>query len=83
MDNLIGLIITGVVVLFVLIVILSSIKIVNTGYLYVVERFGQYHKTLEPGWHFLIPFADFVRKKVSTKQQILDVPPPHPKYLFF
>ncbi len=33
MDNLIGLIITGVVVLFVLIVILSSIKIVNTGYL--------------------------------------------------
>ena len=75
MDNLIGLIITGVVVLFVLIVILSSIKIVNTGYLYVVERFGQYHKTLEPGWHFLIPFADFVRKKVSTKQQILDVPP--------
>lgn len=69
MDNLIGLIITGVVVLFVLIVILSSIKIVNTGYLYVVERFGQYHKTLEPGWHFLIPFADFVRKKFQQNNK--------------
>ena len=70
-----GLIILGVVVALILIVVLSSIKIVNTGYLYVVERFGQFHKVLEPGWHFMIPFVDFVRKKVSTKQQILDVPP--------
>jgi regulator of protease activity HflC (stomatin/prohibitin superfamily) len=65
----------GAIILFILIILLSSIKIVNTGYLYVVERFGQYYKTLEPGWHILIPFVDFVRKKVSTKQQILDVPP--------
>lgn len=70
-----GLIIGIVILLFVVFTILSSIKIVNTGYLYVVERFGQYHRTLEPGWHFLIPFVDFVRKKISTKQQILDVPP--------
>ena len=58
-----------------LIVMLSSIKIVNTGYVYVVERFGQFRVTLEPGWHFLIPFADFVRRKISTKQQILDIEP--------
>ena len=65
----------AVIAVVVLIVIVSSVKIVNTGYLYVVERFGQFHKVLEPGWHFIIPFVDFVRKKVSTKQQILDVPP--------
>ena len=70
-----GLIIAIVIVLLILIIILSSIKIVNTGYLYVVERFGQFHRVLEPGWHVTIPFADFVRKKVSTKQQIIDVPP--------
>lgn len=68
-------IILGVILLIAVIVILSSIKIVNTGYLYVVERFGQFDRVLEPGWHFIIPFVDFVRKKVSTKQQILDVPP--------
>ena len=68
-------IILGIVLVVFFIVIISSIKIVNTGYLYVVERFGQYYKTLEPGWHLLIPFVDYVRKKVSTKQQILDVPP--------
>jgi len=73
--DLIKFITIGALILFILIILLSSIKIVNTGYLYVVERFGQYYKTLDPGWHILIPFVDFVRKKVSTKQQILDVPP--------
>ena len=68
--------IVGIIVIVLLItVILSSVRIVNTGYLYVVERLGQFHRVLEPGWHFTIPFIDFVRKKVSTKQQILDVPP--------
>ncbi|MGL4773709.1 MAG: SPFH domain-containing protein, partial [Clostridium sp.] len=73
--NITGLIVGIVVVLLIITAVLSSVKIVNTGYLYVVERFGQFHRILEPGWHFLIPFVDFVRKKISTKQQILDVPP--------
>ena len=71
----IWLIIWGILLIIIISVILSCVKIVNTGYLCVVERFGQFHRVLGPGWHFMIPFADFVRKKVSTKQQILDVPP--------
>ena len=68
-------IIPAIILIIVLSALVSSIKIVNTGYLYVVERFGQYHKTLEPGWHFIIPFVDYVRRKISTKQQILDIQP--------
>ncbi|MBE6091476.1 MAG: SPFH/Band 7/PHB domain protein [Clostridium beijerinckii] len=68
-------IILGVIVLLILIVVISSIKVVNTGHLYVVERFGQFHRVLEPGLHFIVPFVDFVRRKISTKQQILDVEP--------
>lgn len=66
-----------VLVLFIILLLLvfASIKIVNTGSLFVVERIGQFHRVLEPGWHFVIPFIDFVRKKVSTKQQILDIEP--------
>lgn len=71
----IGLIVLVVVLLIALFTLLSSIRVVNTGYLYVVERLGQFHRILEPGWHFIIPGVDFVRRKVSTKQQILDVPP--------
>lgn len=68
--------ILGIILLvIILLAVISTIKIVNTGYVYIVERFGQYHRTLEPGWHFTIPFADFVRKKISTKQQILDIQP--------
>ncbi|MFT8348134.1 SPFH domain-containing protein [Clostridium saccharoperbutylacetonicum] len=70
-----AIIVFGVILLLVLAVVLSSIKVVNTGYLYVMERFGQFHRVLEPGLHFIVPFADFVRKRISTKQQILDVEP--------
>ena len=70
-----GLIFLVALLVIIFIVLLSSIKVVNTGYLYVVERLGQFHRILEPGWHFIIPGVDFVRRKVSTKQQILDVPP--------
>ena len=70
-----GMIFLVAVLVIVFLILLSSIKVVNTGYLYVVERLGQFHRILEPGWHFVIPGVDSVRKKVSTKQQILDVPP--------
>lgn len=69
---------TVIIIILLLIVVfaaISSIKVVNTGYVYVLERFGQFSKILEPGWHLVIPFADFVRKRISTKQQILDIPP--------
>lgn len=64
-----------IILILVLIGIFSSIRVVNTGSVAVVERLGQFHRTLEPGWHFIIPFFDFVRRKVSTKQQILDIDP--------
>jgi regulator of protease activity HflC (stomatin/prohibitin superfamily) len=68
--------IIGLFLLLILVIgILSSIKIVNTGSVMLVERFGQFHRLLQPGWHLTIPFADYVRRKISTKQQILDIQP--------
>lgn len=65
----------GIMLVIVLIAIISSIKVVNTGYVYILERLGQFYKVLEPGWHFTIPFIDFVKRKISIKQQILDIEP--------
>jgi regulator of protease activity HflC (stomatin/prohibitin superfamily) len=70
-----GNIVILIIIAIIFVAFISSIKIVNTGYVYLVERLGQFHRILEPGWHFLIPFADFVRRKISTKQQILDIEP--------
>ncbi|AGK98033.1 SPFH domain-containing protein [Clostridium pasteurianum] len=64
-----------IIIILIVIILLSSLKVVTTGYLFVVERLGQYHRTLQPGWNFVIPFVDFVRGRVSTKQQILDIEP--------
>lgn len=64
-----------VILVLALLLVISSIKVVNTGYNYVMERFGQFYKVLEPGWHITIPFIDFIRRRVSIKQQILDILP--------
>ncbi len=58
-----------------LLIILSTVKVVNTGYVYVVERMGQFYRVYEPGVHIFLPFLDFVRRKISLKQQILDIEP--------
>ncbi|MCI1945044.1 SPFH domain-containing protein [Clostridium luticellarii] len=71
----IGKILILIILIIILATVVYSIKVVNTGYVTIIERFGQFHRTLEPGWHFIIPFADFMRRKVSTKQQILDIEP--------
>jgi regulator of protease activity HflC (stomatin/prohibitin superfamily) len=73
--NMIGKILILIILIIILATVVYSIKVVNTGYVTIIERFGQFHRTLEPGWHFIIPFADFMRRKVSTKQQILDIEP--------
>ena len=65
----------AILALIILIVLLTSIKVVNTGYVFVLERFGQFYRVLQPGWHVIIPFADFVRRRISMKQQILDIQP--------
>lgn len=62
-------------ILIVLVLLIASIKIVTSGYAVVIERFGKYHRTLEPGWHIVIPIIDYVRGKVSLKQQIVEIEP--------
>ena len=40
----------------------------------ILERFGKYHATLEPGLHFTIPLVDRVAYRQETREQVLDVP---------
>ena len=61
-------------VIFALIVVLGTIKIVPQGYEYTVERFGRYTHTLSPGIAILTPFADRIGRKVNMMEQVLDVP---------
>ena len=64
-----------ILIILVLFIALSCVKVVHTGQVFVVERMGQYSRTLGPGVHIIIPMIDFVRRRISTKQMILDVEP--------
>lgn len=63
------------ILVFILIVLISSIKIVPQSWIYVVERFGVYYKSWQSGPHFLVPFIDKISKRVSIKEQVADFKP--------
>ena len=56
------LITVGVLVLFVVIFVASGIKIVQQSETMVIERLGQYHRTLPPGINFIWPIIDTPRR---------------------
>ncbi len=57
----------------VVIVILKSARIVPQRSNYVVERLGKYNRTLDSGFHFLIPFVDKVAYQHTLKEEVIDV----------
>ena len=62
-------------VVFLLFTIIKTARIVPQRQTYVVERLGKYSKTLQAGFHILIPFVDKVAYKHSLKEIAMDVPP--------
>jgi regulator of protease activity HflC (stomatin/prohibitin superfamily) len=70
-----GTIVLIIVVVFVLLVIAKSVKIVPQRTAYIVERLGKYRATLEAGLHILIPFIDKLAYIHTLKEQAVDVPP--------
>lgn len=64
-------------IIFIIIVafIMKTFTIVPEQYAYIRERWGKYHETLGPGFHFLIPFADSTPYKFNRKEIAYDVPP--------
>jgi regulator of protease activity HflC (stomatin/prohibitin superfamily) len=52
----------------------KGVRMVPQGFKFVVQRFGKYHQTLQPGLNFVIPFIDDVAYRVTTKDIVLDIP---------
>ena len=64
-----------IIIIIALIILISGIKFVPQAQVYIVERFGAYHKTLMTGPHYVVPIIDKVAKKVSIKEQVADFKP--------
>ncbi|VAV95153.1 Protein QmcA (possibly involved in integral membrane quality control) [hydrothermal vent metagenome] len=63
----------AVVLVMVLILFMGALT-VQQGYTYTIQRLGRYTKTLQPGFHIIIPFIDRVGSKVSMMERVLDIP---------
>ena len=65
----------GIIFLVLIVKFFQSIRLVSTQTAHIVERLGQYHKTLEAGFHALIPFVDKVTFIQDLREEAMDVPP--------
>jgi regulator of protease activity HflC (stomatin/prohibitin superfamily) len=68
-------VILGAIIIFVLILFFRTILIVPQKKAYVVERLGKYSRTIEAGFHMLVPFLDKLAYRHTLKEQAIDVPP--------
>lgn len=61
--------------IFLIILSLSSIRIIRQSTVGVVERLGSFHKKAETGINFLIPFIDRMKAIVDLRERVIDFPP--------
>ena len=73
--DLIVLAIWGIIVLVVLVKLFQVMQIVPTRSARIVERLGKYNRTLDAGFHALIPFVEKVTFIQDLKEETIDVPP--------
>jgi len=63
------------VAVLVLLVIVRTIRIVPQARAGVVERFGRYQRTLQPGLALVVPFVDRLRPLLDLREQVVSFPP--------
>lgn len=64
-----------VIVIFLLVVLVSCVKIVRQAQAVVIERLGAYQATWGTGFHIKMPFIDRVARRVDLKEQVVDFAP--------
>ncbi|WP_245600573.1 SPFH domain-containing protein [Sulfurospirillum arcachonense] len=62
------------IILALVIIIYKGVKIVSQADAWIIERLGKYHKTLEGGFHLIIPILDSVRAVLTKQEQIINIP---------
>ncbi len=69
-----GLITALVLIVIAIIFAMQAFKVIPQQSAWIIERFGKFHKVLNPGLNFIIPFIDRVAYKHSLKEIPLDTP---------
>ena len=71
--GIVGLIVVAAIVLLVVTILFKTAVIVPQQSAYVIERLGRYSRTLQAGFHILLPFLDTIAYKHTLKEQAIDI----------
>jgi regulator of protease activity HflC (stomatin/prohibitin superfamily) len=63
-----------IVVIGLVLLATKAFIIVPQGFQFTLERLGKFKKTMEPGFHVLIPVIERVGRRMNMMEQVLDVP---------
>jgi regulator of protease activity HflC (stomatin/prohibitin superfamily) len=69
------LVLLGVLLLFVIVLLAKTVRIVPQARAGIVERFGKYKGSLPAGLNILVPFIDKVRYMIDLREQVVSFPP--------
>ena len=61
--------------IYIIVTIVRSIRIVRQAEVYLVERLGKFHRTLESGIHLLIPIVDRVAAVKDLREHVVNFEP--------
>lgn len=64
-----------VIIIFAIILVFQTVKIVPQKQVMIIERLGRFHKAAEAGLNIIIPFLDSVRAKLDIREQITPIEP--------
>ena len=66
----------GLIILVIIVIIAASgVRIVSQSRAYVIERLGAYHRTMQTGLKYVIPFFERIANNVSLKEIVKDFAP--------
>ncbi|HNA98068.1 MAG TPA: SPFH domain-containing protein, partial [Marmoricola sp.] len=60
---------------FAVVVLAKTVRIIPQARAGIVERFGKYRSTLNPGLNMVVPFVDKVRYVIDMREQVVSFPP--------
>jgi regulator of protease activity HflC (stomatin/prohibitin superfamily) len=73
-ENIMGFYVALVIAVLAFIILAKTAKVVPQQTAYVIESLGRYSRTLQAGFHILIPFVERVAYKHNLKEEAIDIP---------
>lgn len=68
-------IILGIILFISIVMLLKAVTTIRQYEKGIVERFGQYKETFDPGLRIIVPFIDKIVKRIDMRETVIDIEP--------